>query len=303
MPTPPPVTVILTADAEPELLERAVCSVLDTGYEGLEVLVVGEGGPGVEEALGAYADEVVRVAAGEASPAAAVNAGLAASEGEVIAVMRGDMLLLPGAVGDAVAGLLARPDAWWLVGGTLRLGPRDESRGSAAARAPASPAEAIEGMSAAQPGVVFYRREPLERQGGFDPQLGPTFVYEMNCRLTAAGEAGVAVGAAVEVVLSAVRDEAQSAGDDAVLAAELERVAVGMRYAARLALPERSRVRASLDEQRRVLELAASQAGMGESRRFLWRQLLRRPQWLADARYRRTLLEILTPATPVRLAA
>lgn len=300
MPTAATISVIVTADAEPELLERAVCSVLDTGYEGLEVVVVGEAEAAAAEVLSIYADEVTRVATGESKVPTAVNAGLAATGGEVVAVMRGDMLLLPGAVQDAAAGLLDVPGASALAGGALRLGPRDESRGRVAAELPGGLGDLLHGEVASLPGVMFYRREALQRQGGFDVELPRTFVHEMNCRLMTAGEAIATLGA----VLSAVRDGADTA-DDAVLANELERVAVGLRYASRLGLPERERVRDSLEEQRRVLELAASQAGLGESRRFLWRQLLRRPQWLADARYRRTLLEILTPGVrgEMRLAA
>jgi hypothetical protein len=134
--------------------------------------------------------------------------------------------------------------------------------------------------------ATFYRRGVFDSYGRFDPQMRFAWDYELNCRLIAQGLSPTIL----PTVLSAHREHAHSHSAKNTLLSGTEFIDAAARYAARLPFEQRHALWSNIDERRRIYTLARSETLASQSRGYLWRQLLRRPWWLANDHYRQTLL-------------
>ena len=124
-----PVSVVLAAYNEEQVIERTVWSVLESKYPLAEVIVVNDG------SSDRTADKVLAVARNQprvqlieqhnAGKAAALNAGLAAASGEIIVTLDADTVLSPETIGRLVRHIAADSTGrLGAVAGVVRVGNR-----------------------------------------------------------------------------------------------------------------------------------------------------------------------------------
>jgi len=308
--TPPRITIITPSLNQADYLERAICSVLDQGYENLEYIVIDGGSTdGSAEIISLYEDDLAYWhSEADGGPTDAINQAIERATGDIIAVLNADDLYLPGTF-DRVAKRMAQEDApVWAVGHCLRIGEMDEQLGQLNAVAPRDLAGFLQHDSGFLPNSsAFYRRSVFDAYGRFDTQMRFAFGYELHCRLMAQGQRP----AIIPAVLSAHREHAHSQSARNTLQSGTEFIDAAARYADRLPFEQRHTLWSNIDERRRIYTLARSETLASRSRGYLWRQLLRRPWWLANDHYRQTLLRGVThPSgnavrvdTPARRAA
>ncbi len=291
--TQPRITIITPSLNQGDYLERAICSVLDQGYENLEYIVIdGGSSDGSVELIEQYEDDLAYwQSETDTGPADAINQAIQRATGDIIAVLNADDLYLPGTL-DKVAQCMAREDApTWAVGHCLRIGELDEQLGQLNASQPDGLAGFLMHDSGYLPSsATFYRRGVFDSYGRFDPQMQFVWGYELNCRLIAQGMTPTIIPA----VLSAHREHTHSNCAQNTLRSGTEFIEAAARYADRLPFDLRHTLWSNIDERRRIYALAESETLASRSRGYLWRQLLRRPWWLANDHYRQTLLRGVT---------
>ena len=285
----PRITVITPSLNQGVYLERAICSVLDQGYDNLEYIVIDGGSADDSPNIIHTYDEDLAYwhCQPDGGPADAINQALARATGDIIAILNADDLFLPGTL-DEVAKRMTQPDApGWVVGHCVRIGEMDESLGRVNAVKP----KGLEGFLTQDAGhlpspAAFYRRSVFEAYGRFDPQMQYAFGYELDCRLIAQDMSPTIL----PHVLAAHREHAHSKTARHTLQSGLEFIDAAARYADRLPSARRSGLWKNIDERREVYALAKIESEANRSRGFLWQQLLRRHWWLANDHYRQTLL-------------
>ncbi|MBW3619452.1 MAG: glycosyltransferase family 2 protein [Actinobacteria bacterium] len=197
LPPAPSVAVVVPARDSAATLETAVRSALSQEVPGdLEVVIaVGPSADDTEAVAARLAgeDERVRWIANPAGiTPVGLNAAIAASTGEVVVRLDAHARLEPGYIATAVEVL--RDTGAANVGGTQRP-VADAGFARAVAAAMASPVGAggaayRTGRTPADVETVYlgvFRREALDRVGGYDPALVRNQDYELNHRLREAG--------------------------------------------------------------------------------------------------------------------
>ena len=198
METWPPVSVIMPVRNEEPYLVRAVGGVLDQEYPGLMevVLAVGPSNDGTEEIaakLAADDDRVQIVPNPDGRTPHALNAAIRTSSSDIIVRVDGHGVLSAGYIKRAVAALGEFGAA--NVGGIMRAeGETDFEK--AVARAMTSSlgigsAAFHVGGEAGPADTVYlgtFRRDVLERLGGYDEHFTRAQDWELNYRIRAAGE-------------------------------------------------------------------------------------------------------------------
>jgi len=318
-PTPlPRITVIIPSLNQDLYLERAICSVLDQGYENLELIVMDGGSTDQSvEVIRTYNDDIDHwQSTWDSGPGEAVNTALAWATGQIIGVLDADDAYLPYALHEAAAAMgeigqaeLNGPAAGgatadaadWLIGQAVRVDELDGHLGDL----PADPPRTLSAFLMQDAGplassAVFYRTDLLKAMGGFDSQLKLAYAHEMHARLYAANLKPAVARAAV----AAVRDHDQSLSATHALSCGPEFIDAAERYSTHLAPTHRYLLWRSCDEARRLYAAAEMEIHEDASRRLLWTQLLKRPHWLASSDYRRKLLQNLgqdaqTPAQKI----
>lgn len=289
----PRITVIIPNLNQDLYLESAICSVIDQGYDNLELIVI-DGGSSDQsvQVIRTYEDEIDHwQSSWDSGPAEAINTALTWATGEIVGILDADDAYLPYALHEAAQAMTTDGDtAGWIVGQAIRVDEMDEHLGDL----PADPARTLASFlmqeSGPLPGsAVFYRTDLLKAMGGFDSTLKLAYAHEMHARLYAAEEKPVVVRAA----LAAIRDHDESLTATHAIACGAEFIEAAERYANHLAPTHRYLLWRSCDESRRVYAAAEMEIAENEHRRTLWSQLLKRPWWLASSDYRRKLLQNL----------
>lgn len=285
----PRITVITPSLNQADFLERAICSVLDQGYDNLEYIVIDGGSTDQStDIIKLYEDDLAYWhSESDAGPADAINQAIKHATGDIIAVLNADDLYLPGTL-DRVARRMTQNDRpEWVVGHCMRIGELDEQLGQLNATRPSGLDTFLMHDSGYLPECsTFFRKSVFEAYGSFDPQMQFAFGYEFNSRLIAQGLAPVILPA----VLAAHREYAHSHSARHTLQNGVEYIDAAARYADRLPFEKRHALWSNIDERRRIYTLARSETLVSKSRGYLWRQLLRRPWWLGNSHYRQTLL-------------
>jgi glycosyltransferase involved in cell wall biosynthesis len=286
--SPPRITVIVPSLDQDFYLERALCSVLDQGYGNLELIVMDGGSmDSSADIIRAYAGQIDHwQSVWDSGPAEAVNTALTWATGQIVGVLDADDAYLPHALAEAARAFTAEVD--WAVGHAFAVDELDERTDDL----PARPADNLQSFlldpAGPLPGsTVFYRAELLRAMGGFDTELKLAYGHEMQARLYAAkrkpGLIAAPVAAVREHELSLTATQGLTCGHEFIEAAE--------RYAVHLPPTSRYLLWRACDESRRVYTEADLQIGDDPAARTLWQQLLKNPGWLADADYRRKLLQ------------
>ena len=288
----PKITVVITNLNQGRYLERAICSVLDQGEPGLQLIVMDGGSTDDSlDILQTYADDLTHwQSMWDSGPAEALNTALGWAGGRVFGVLDADDVYLPGAVPEALRQLEDHP---WAVGHARRVDEADEELGVLPADPPTDLARHLLREDApARRSATFYRTELLRAAGGFDSHLRLAYAFELQARLLAGGERPGVIPARV----ADVRDHDRSLTARAGVACGHEFADAAERHAAGLPPEQRYRLWRSCDERRRIYRTAATDGHRGPERRELWNQLLRRPWWLSRAEYRRKVLDVVEEA-------
>jgi len=292
----PRISVIIPSLNHAAYLERAICSVLDQGYDHLELIVIDGGSDdGTADILDGYANHLAYVrSAFNAGPADAINHGLTQATGEIVGVLAADDLYLPGALDAAADAMVRRDKADWIVAHTLRIDEHDGHLGQQLSSAPTAAqwhAYLTQEQGVLPMSASFYRRALFDRFGGFDGALQHAYDFDLHARLLWKGREP----RVVDAVLAAVREHGRASASR-IVTAGIERVEVALKHGERLAVRERFALWQACDEKRRIYTIAAAEMRRSDARSFLWEKLLRRPWWLASAHYRASLLRgVLEP--------
>lgn len=289
----PRITVITPSLNQAEFLERAICGVLDQGYDDLEYIVMDGGScDNSAEIIRLYEEDLTFwQSAPDGGPADAINQAIKHATGDIIAVLNADDLYLPGTL-DSVAEKFTHSDApAWVVGHCLRIGEMDEQLGQLVIEKPTNLAGFLMQDAGHIPvSASFYSRSLVDAYGWFDPQLKYAWGYEHHCRLIAQG----LKPAIIPALVTAHREHARSNTARNTLRCGTEFIDAAARYADRLAFEHRNALWTGIDERRRIYDLARTEMATNPSRRNLWKQLLRQPWWLGNDRYRQTLMHGVT---------
>jgi glycosyltransferase involved in cell wall biosynthesis len=191
--TAPSASVVIPTRGRPELLARAVASVLDQEYPGeIEALVVYDGVPPMLSDGEPRPGRRLRVLRNDRSPGAAGarNCGMLAAHGNLLALCDDDDRWLAGKLARQVAALLAEPDAVGAGGGfVLRQGRRTIVRLPRAARM--THRDLLRSrVAAVHPStLVLWRRYVLTRAGLMDEEIPGSYGedYDWLLRITRDG--------------------------------------------------------------------------------------------------------------------
>lgn len=302
--TQPRISIITPCRNQVSFIERTICSVLDQGYPDLQYIVVDGGSDdGSFQILRLYESQLSRLIRHRChNLAQAVNLGLEIADGDIVGILYGDDLYLPGAL-DTVARLWKQSESpVWLVGHCLRISEFDQMLGELEPIAPRSLLAYLKHDSGLIPTVsCFWSRSLLDELGPWDASLNYASDYEFYCRLLAAGFQPQIH----RCILAAKRELSEPCSPQRALQRGLEYIDVARRYADRLPLHQRYQLWANCDQRRRIYALAEAELHGSSARRFLWQQLIRHPWWLANNSIRHSLLRNLSKATesPVGTAA
>jgi glycosyltransferase involved in cell wall biosynthesis len=286
----PRITVITPSLNQGEFLERSICSVLDQGYDNIELLVA-DGGSSDDsrDILERYSPQLSWwECRADGSAGAAVNKALARSSGEVVTILPADDILLPGALQEV--GQIVREErqtAGWIACECLRLGERDQMLGTLRPAEPTSLTSFLMHNSGRFFAAgSFLMRRVIERLGPFDPSLRVAFDFEYWARLLAAGFRPRLLPQS----LAGRREHEGSLSARQMMTRGLEYIAVARRYADRLPLAHRYALWQNCDCRQRIYALAQAEMLGPHARSYLWQQLLRHPWWFADDCVRHTVL-------------
>ncbi len=289
----PRISVIIPNLNQELYLEQAICSVLDQGYDNLELLVMDGGSIDQSQAIiETYAEDLdYWQAAWDSGPAEAVNTALTWATGQIVTVLDADDTMLPQALATVAKVFTAGAD--WAVGQAIRVDEIDEVLGDL----PARPGPDLAAFLADQAGplrssAVFYRADLLKAMGGFDSGFKMAYAHEMHARLYAAER----VPTVIQAQVTAIRDHDQSLTATHGLLCGHEYLDASERYARHLAPEPRFQLWRTCDESRRIFAAAEQQMHQETHTRALWQQLLKRPWWLSRDDYRKKLLLKAVPA-------
>jgi len=297
----PRITVITPCSNQALFIERAICSVIDQGYENLEYFVVdGESVDGSTRLITMYEDELTAWwSRQDECPAEAINHALSYATGEIVIVVNADDVLMPGALDAAATRMTGRDAPEWLIGECLRIDGADHARHCIKPAVPDSLDRLLCHDAGVMPSAAtFFRRSLLQRVGPFDTRMHYAYHYEMQCRLFAAG---VRPGTMDEVV-AGWREQDEPRTPSETLQAGMEFIEAAMRYSHLLRLRDRLDLWRNCDRRRRIYALAELETESDATSQAVWRQLLRHPWWLADVHFRQTLTDGVRHPVPEGLA-
>ncbi len=282
----PRITIITPSFNQGEFLEKTIQSVLEQNYPNLEYFVIDGGSrDNSVEIIRRYERHLAGwISEPDRGQVDAINKGLAAATGDIIAFINSDDVYLPGTLCH-VANQMADSRIRWLVGDYLTIDADGCPQECIHPRQPESFTRYLMHTSGFIPQPSsFWSSVLFDQHGWFDPSLHFCFDYEFNCRLLAAGEAPAVISGA----LAAFRLHPASKGCSQPLSFGLERLEVARRYEHHLPLRERIALKRNIAYRARRYAIELSRRPDGSP---LWPLVARRPWWLASSEIRTALFD------------
>lgn len=181
----PLVSVVIPCYNQGQFLREAIESVKAQTWQSVELVVVDDGSTDCTPDVVAEFPGIVAVRQENCGLSAARNRGLHASRGAFVAFLDADDLLLPNALAAGVDALVRHPD-WAFVWGGYRM---VDARGAPLGE-PSVPTVAsrhydllLSRNYIAMHATVLYRRDALDRFGGFDTSLRSCEDYDLYLRI------------------------------------------------------------------------------------------------------------------------
>lgn len=187
-PDPAPEISVVTPAGDPSpYLRRTLKSVIDQSYPRLEYIVVHNGSnDSIAEILDHYRERIDEVrSASDEGPASAINHGLARSNGEIMAWLSSDDLLLPGALAYVARYFTDHPDVDVVYGHCVLLDADDRDVGIWVT--PPHCADSLQWYDFMPQETVFWRRRVWDRVGGLDESLTCAFDWDLFSRFHRSG--------------------------------------------------------------------------------------------------------------------
>ncbi len=283
----PRITVVTPNLNQDRFLERAICSVLDQGYENLEYFVV-DGGS-IDESV-----DILRLYDGDLTawtsqpddgPAEGINKGLRQATGDIVAFLASDDLYLPGTL-HQIAEAFMQHKAKWVVGPCVRIDAEDQPLATEEPRPPQSLAAYLMHDDGVLPSAsTFMRRDFLDWYGYLDERYQYAFDYEYWCRLIVAGQKPMLL----DEPLGAKREHDANMTPAVTMIRGREYIEAARQYAEHLDPEQRSDLWKNCDERERIYALAQAEACGPKARRYLLNQMIKHPWWLGDDALRHVL--------------
>ena len=179
------VSVVIPCYNHARFLGEAIESVLAQTYPRVEIIVVDDGSKDNTGEVAALYPSVHYVRQNNQGLAAARNAGLRRSQGDILVFLDADDRLLPDALEHAVHHLLTSPESAF-VSGRYRYINEDGSIMHEYSQKPADPdpyAAFLQGNYIGMHATVAYRRAVIEAEGGFNPSLPACEDYDLYLRI------------------------------------------------------------------------------------------------------------------------
>lgn len=282
----PRITVITPSYNQAPFLERTIRSVLDQGYPNLEYFIMDGGSTdGSVDIIRRYEKQLAGwVSEKDGGQTDAINKGIARATGDIIAFLNSDDVYLPGSL-DLVAKTMSSPDRpAWLVGACRVINADDEQLEELYHRMPESFTSYLMHSSGLFPQPSsFWSSELFRRHGRFSTNLHFAFDFEFHVRLLAGGE----IPWLIEEPLAAFRVHGESKGSTAPIRFGLERIEIARQYMHHVPWSERWDAMRNVGYRQRRY---AIQLAIADANRPLWREVARRPWWIASEEVVRALL-------------
>lgn len=180
----PRASIVIPCYNQARWLGEAIASVRAQTYGSIETIVVDDGSQDDTAGVCAAHPEIRYVRQDNRGLSAARNAGLAVATGEYVCFLDADDLLRPDAIAQGVAALDANPDWGFVYAGHVGvLADRTPLWETRPERARESYRGLLEANFIGMHATVIYRRDLLERAGGFDVGLEAAEDYDVYLRL------------------------------------------------------------------------------------------------------------------------
>ncbi len=183
----PLISVVIPSYNHAHFIGEAIASALAQNYARIEVIVVNDGSSDDTAKVAARFPEVRYVEQPNRGLAAARNAGLALCRGELVVFLDADDRLLPGALDTGMRAIAGHPAAGFAAGYS-RFVSRD---GTALPtdQPPRTPGEdpyiyLLRRNRIRNPAIVIFRREVVERAGGFSSDVNACADYDLYLRIS-----------------------------------------------------------------------------------------------------------------------
>lgn len=283
----PRISIVTPSLNQAPFLEATIKSVLSQGYPNLQYGIVDGGSTdGSLEIIDRYRDQLDYVVVeSDRGQSDAINKGFARADGDVIGWLCSDDVYTPGALAAVGEVFRGDPATQWIVGHCRHVDTEGQPLDPALARG-ASPECTLADLLLGRGGVCFpqpgsfWSRSLMQKVGPLDESLHYQMDYDLWCRFLASGVGPVLL----DRELAYYRLHELSKTCSAQPRFMQERIRLRSRYAPRLSLGDRVKLTRLLGYLKRAHAIETCEVG-------LWKQVFRRPWWLASGQVRAALRE------------
>jgi glycosyltransferase involved in cell wall biosynthesis len=181
----PLISVIIPCYNQGPFLADAIASVKSSARDDTEIIVVDDGSEDGTARIASVFSRTRCVRQDNSGLAAARNRGLRESRGRFLVFLDADDMLAPGALDTGAAELAANPRTA-LVFGRCRMMARDGTLQATPERERIERnhyCELLKRNYIWMPAMAMFRREPIERTGGFDPSVNAAADFGVYLRI------------------------------------------------------------------------------------------------------------------------
>ncbi len=182
--TAPLVTIVTPSLNQGVFIRATIESVLSQDYPHIEYLVMDGGSTDNTSGIAAeYSSRLKYVSEKDRGQSHAINKGFTAARGEVVAWLNSDDVLLPGAVGKAVAALGRAGKAGAIYGEGYRIDRNGANQGRFPATVPFNLWKLVYLSDYILQQSTFFRKSAVDAVGGLDEQLHYAMDWDLLIRL------------------------------------------------------------------------------------------------------------------------
>lgn len=286
----PWLSVILVGRNQQQSIEQSICSVIDQGDPGIELIVADAGSTDqTRETMRLYEDDLHACLGGpRATQAQAINEARQRCHGQWVLILAMGDVMLPGGTGliaNEIRNASRDPDV--IACDWQRIDDHDNSIGQVSARLPESLFDhLLDRQRYLDRAPLVIRADRLNQLAALDSQTDLAWQFELIGQVMLAN-------ADIHTLARPVaggRERRNDANPSTLIAAGIERLNIARQLSAQLVTEQKQQLIEQYGRRRTVYDVAAAEVAQSSPRQFLWTQLLRRPWWLASPDYTQALL-------------